>query len=120
MSELSLQERLARFLMKNPGTKYAKGDMCDLAREKMGVTAETVGRRLRVLHEATCMFGEASKTSEHERAWELAKGGKFHVEYRDKNHSFYWYELPKTITRRRFVPAPDGRTMMEIIEQVET
>lgn len=100
MSELTLQERLARYLKARPGQRVAKGELEDKARATMGVTGETVGRRLRVLHEATCVHNGATKTGEHISAFKLAEGGKFHVEYGDKNHAFYWYEAPATKTVR--------------------
>jgi hypothetical protein len=88
----TLQERLAKYLKARPGERIAKGLLEDLARQHMGYTAETVGRRLRVLHEATCVAEASTKTSEHDSAFRLAEGGKFLVEHRDKNHCFYWYE----------------------------
>jgi hypothetical protein len=113
MSSTTLQQRLAAYLKQYPGERIAKGHLEDLARKHMGVTAETVGRRLRVLHEATCVIGAATKTSEHESAFKLAEGGRFLVEYRGKNHSFYYYEPPKTKTVREWKMV-DGR-MKEII-----
>lgn len=116
MSELSLQQRLAKYLIARPGERVAKGELEDKARATMGVTAETVGRRLRVLHEATCVTDTASKTSEHESAYKLAEGGKFRVEYRGKNHSFYYYEPPKTKQVREFII--EGAAAREVIKTV--
>lgn len=105
---LTLQERLAAYLKKRPGVRVAKGHLEDLARQTMGVTAETVGRRLRVLHEATCVNDTGRKTSEHVRAVELAEGGKFRVDYSGRNHSFYWYEAPATRVVREVKVGDDG------------
>lgn len=116
MSEFTLQARLARYLMAKPGGLVSKGELEDKARATMGVTAETVGRRLRVLHEATCVNGAASKTSEHESAFKLAEGGQFLVQYGNKNHCFYYYEPPKTKTVRRVVI--EGGVAREIYETV--
>lgn len=98
MSSVTLQQRIARYLKSRPGERVAKGEMEDKARAVMGVTAETVGRRLRVLHEATCVPETAGKTSEHASAYKLAEGGRFMVEHRGKNHAFYYFEPAVTRT----------------------
>lgn len=112
MAKLSLQERLAGFLKKNPGRWYAKGELADLAREKMGVTGESVGRRLRVLAEASDMHPfVAERTSpEHVRAKELQEGGMFLVQIREKKHAWYCYQPPKTQTKW-VVKIVDGRAV---------
>lgn len=108
MSTATLQERLARYLKARPGQRVAKGELEDKARATMGVTAETVGRRLRVLHEATNVRGAATKSREHEGAFELAEGGRFLVEYGGKNHAFYSYQPPATRQVREVVVGDDG------------
>ncbi len=97
MAELSLQERLVRYLKARPGQWTAKGTIADLARDKMGVTGESVGRRLRILHEASGMSALiASRTSpEHVRALELLEGGAVLVDHREKNHAHYCYQPPE-------------------------
>lgn len=112
MAKLSLQERLVRYLRKNPYKKFAKGELCDLARDKMGVTGETVGRRLRVLAEVKGMNPLlASRTSqEHVKALELLDGGTIEVEHRDKNHCWYWY-VPPLQKKVRKVKIVDGRAV---------
>jgi hypothetical protein len=116
----TLQERLAAYLMSRPNQKIAKGHLCDLARAKMGVTGETVGRRLRAFAEASDLTDEEceDKGIEHVQAKELMQGGQIKVEHRDKNHGWYWYEPPKTKTVRRIVI--DGGVAREIIETINT
>jgi hypothetical protein len=108
----TLQARLAAYLKKRPGVKVAKGELEDKARALMGVTAETVGRRLRVLHEASCVTETVGKTSEHMAAFKLAEGGRFMVEHRAKNHAFYWYEPPASRVVREVVV--DGGVAREV------
>lgn len=98
MADLSLQERLIRYLKAQPHKRIAKGTLCDLAREKMGVTGESVGRRLRVFHEASHMTMEECEERgiEHKQAKELLEGGTLEVEYREQNHAFYYYVPPAT------------------------
>lgn len=105
MTELSLQERLVRYLSKHPNEWIAKGKLADLAREKMGVTGESVGRRCRVLAEVKDMSPLlASRTSpEHVRALELLQGATVEVEHREKNHAWYRYAPTTTRTERRVV-----------------
>jgi hypothetical protein len=62
---MSLKERLARYLRNNHGW-IAKGELCDLARDRTGATGEHTGRRLR----------------------ELAEEGILEVQLR-KGHAFY-------------------------------
>jgi len=62
---MSIKERLARYLRNNHGW-IAKGELCDLARDKTGATGEHTGRRLR----------------------ELTEEGILEVQYR-KGHAFY-------------------------------
>lgn len=120
MSQLSTQERVAAFLKKNPGTWFAKGYIADLARAKTGASPENVGRRLRVLAEASDMHPfVAERTSpEHVRAKELQEGGKFLVQRREKNHAWYCYQPPTTKEVREWVMV-DGR-MKEIIKTINT
>lgn len=117
---LSLQERLVRFLSAHPGTWYAKGEIARMAHEKMGVTGESVGRRLRVLAEVNGMHPLiASRTSpEHERALELLDGGVVEVEYREKKHAWYRY-MPPATRQVREVVIEDG-VAKEIIRTIET
>ncbi|MGX7894420.1 hypothetical protein [Tsuneonella sp. HG222] len=114
----TLQERLASYLIKRPYQWVAKGFIEDLARETMGVTAETVGRRLRVLHEVCGTLPPDRPTSEHETAIKLLQGGKIEVEYRGKNHAHYRYVPPKSREVRR-VEIREGRAV-EIIEHLTT
>jgi hypothetical protein len=120
MTELSLQERLVKYFANHPGEWIAKGKLADLAREKMGVTGESVGRRLRVLAEVKGMSPLlASRTSpEHVRALELLQGGTVEVEHREKNHAWYRYNPPATRQVRRVVI--EGGVAREIIETVST
>lgn len=105
MTELSLQERLVKYFANHPGEWIAKGKLADKAREKMGVTGESVGRRLRVLAEVTGMSPLlAARTSpEHVRAIELLQGAVVEVEHREKNHAWYRYMGAKTRVERRMV-----------------
>jgi hypothetical protein len=116
MAELTLQQRLAAYLKKRPNQLVAKGTLEDKARAIMGVTAETVGRRLRVLHEATCIEETTRKTPEHVSAWKLAEGGRFEVEHIG-NHSHYVYRPPRQRQVRRVVV--EGGIAREIIETIE-
>ena len=96
-SDLSLQERLVRYFEKRPNEPIAKGFLCDLAREKMGVLGETVGRRLRVLEEVSSGEPEdATKTEEHIAADRLLMGGKVTVSYDAKGNAEYTYTPPST------------------------
>lgn len=116
--DLSVQERIARYLKNRPHEKIAKGTIADIAREKMGVTGETVGRRLRVLHEASTMTIEECPTDEHIKALELLEGGTLEVEYREKQHTWYWYVPPTTkrVRKVRFI----GGLVQEYWETVTT
>lgn len=118
MEDLSVQERIARYLKNRPHQKIAKGEIADIAREKMGVTGETVGRRLRVLHEASSMTIDECPTDEHIKALSLLEGGIVDVEYREKQHAWYWYEPPKVrkVRKVRIV----GMTAYEYYETVTT
>lgn len=119
MSEPSCQFRLARYLKKHPFEKIAKGTLEDLARITMKTRGETVGRRLRILHEATSgKEGAERKSLEHIEAFKLAEGGKFCVEYGDKNASWYWYEPPATRQVRR-MEVVDG-VAKEVYETITT
>jgi hypothetical protein len=120
MNELSLQERLVKYFTNHPGEWVAKGKLADLAREKMGVTGESVGRRLRVLAEVKDMHPLiASRTSpEHVRALELLQGGTVEVERREKNHAWYRYNPPATRQVRRVVI--EGGVAREVYETVST
>jgi hypothetical protein len=69
---MSLQKRLARFLMARPGVKIAKGELCDLACScEQKYTGENTGRRLRYFE--TCY-------------------GRIKVEYGKKHAALYWFE----------------------------
>ncbi len=117
---LSLQERLVRYLKAHPGEWYAKGELARMAHEKMGVTGESVGRRLRVLAEVNGMHPLiASRTSpEHEKALELLDGGVVEVTRREKNHCWYRYVPPATRTVREVVV--EGGVAREVIKTVST
>jgi hypothetical protein len=120
MSDLSLQERLIRYFKARPRVRVAKGALCDLARQSMGVTGESVGRRLRVFHEASQLTMDecAEKGVEHEQAKELLEGGMLEVEYGAKHHCTYYYVSPATRQVREW-KLVDGR-MKEIIKTVST
>lgn len=119
MSEPSCQFRLARYLKARPFEKVAKGTLEDLARITMKTRGETVGRRLRILHEATSgKEGAERKSLEHIEAFKLAEGGRFCVENRELNHAWYWYEPPALRQVREWVMV-DGR-MKEVIKTVST
>ena len=120
MTELSLQERLVKYLANHPGEWIAKGTIADKAREKMGVTGESVGRRLRVLAEVTGMSSLlAARTSpEHVRAIELLQGATVEVEHREKNHAWYRYVGAKTRTERTVVM--EGGVVREVYTTVST
>lgn len=119
MSHTSLQERLVRYFEKRPGEKIAKAAIADLARDKMGVTGETVGRRLRVLVEASTMSAiVAERTSpEHVMARKLLAGSALMVEYREKRHSWYWLVPAGGVQTRREVVVVDG-VAREIIRTI--
>jgi hypothetical protein len=121
MSDLSLQERLVRYFQNHPHQPIAKGKLCDLAREKMGVTGETVGRRLRVLAEVSDPESpdDLTKTEEHEAAVKLLNGGKVTVQHDGPhNHGFYTYTPPATqrVRRVRF----EGDRAIEYYEHINT
>jgi plasmid stabilization system protein ParE len=111
----TLQERLVRYLAKNPTVEFPKATLCDLAREKMGVTGESVGRRLRVLVEVSDWPHSLTDTPEHTRARELLQGGKVRRKLVNGN-AVYWYEPPASKTVRRVVI--EGGVAKEIIETV--
>lgn len=116
MSHTSLQERLVRFFEKRPGEKIAKATIADLAREKMGVTGETVGRRLRVLHEVSQWPHTLSDTPEHTRARELLAGAKIEREI-VAGHAHYTYRPGGERVVRRVVV--EGGVAREIIETIK-
>jgi len=122
MADLSLQERLVRYFQNHPHQPIAKGTLCDLAREKMGVTGETVGRRLRVLAEVSTPENpeDLTKTDEHETAVKLLDGGKVTVTYDGRHtHAFYTYTPPAQRQVRR-VRIENGRAVeyYELISNV--
>lgn len=119
MTELSLQERLIKYLASHPNEWTAKGKLADLARAKMGVTGESVGWRLRVLAEVTGMSPlMASRTSpEHVRALELLRGATVEVEHREKNHAWYRYMQPSVRTERRVVV--EGGVAREVYQVIK-
>lgn len=110
-----LQKRLVEYLRKYPNRRFAKGYLADLARAKMGVTGETVGRRLRVLAEVSQWGYRPTDTPEHRTAHELLGDDKIMVE-QIGGHSHYWYEPSKKKTVRR-VQIIDG-VAHEIYEEV--
>lgn len=121
MTELSLQERLVKYLASHPSEWIAKGKLADLAREKMGVTGESVGRRLRVLAEVTGMSPllVARTTPEHVRALELLQGATVEVEHREKNHAWYRFVGPKRrVERRMVVEGGVAREVYQVIQNV--
>lgn len=115
MSHASLQARLVRYLAKNPNTRIAKATIADLAREKMGVTGETVGRRLRVLVEVSQWPHALSDTPEHTRARELLAGAKVERELVN-GHAHYTYRPGGEKMVRRVVV--EGGVAREIVEKV--
>lgn len=115
MSHASLQERLVRYLAKNPDRQIAKATIADLAREKMGVTGETVGRRLRVLVEVSTWPHTLTDTPEHTKARELLAGAKIEREL-IKGHAHYTYRPTATKTVRRVVV--ENGIAKEIVETI--
>jgi hypothetical protein len=113
----SLQERLVAYLKARPNQRIAKAAICDLAREKMGVTGETVGRRLRVLAEVSQWGYRPIDTPEHRTGHELLEGGKVNVIKVD-GHAHYWYE-PAATHRERRVRIVDG-VAQEYYETITT
>lgn len=111
----SLQERLSHYLIARPHQKIAKGFLADMARAKMGVTGETVGRRLRILAEVTDMHPASAPTPEHRRAIELLAGGRVEVEHRGKQHCWYWYVPPAAGADRAGVWG-EGREVIGLIQ----
>lgn len=111
----SLQSRLVKYLEKNPGTRIAKAKIADLAREKMGVTGETVGRRLRVLVEVSQWPHALSDTPEHTRARELLGDAKLERELVG-GHCHYIYQPSAQQTVRRVVI--ENGVAREIVETV--
>jgi hypothetical protein len=81
----------------------------------MGVTGETVGRRLRVLAEVSQWGYRPTDSPEHRTANELLAGGKVTVKQVD-GHSHYTYQPAATKTVRRVV-IEDG-VAREIIEEI--
>jgi len=116
-SQATLQQRLARYLMARPHQKIAKGNLCDLARAKMGVTGESCGRRLRILAEVSQWGYRPTDSPEHRTAHELLEGGKVEVT-QIEGHSHYWYVPPATRQVRRVVV--EGGVAREIIETINT
>jgi hypothetical protein len=121
MADLSLQERLVRYFQNHPHQPIAKGTLCDLAREKMGVTGETVGRRLRVLAEVSNPEtpDDLTKTDEHEQAVKLLDGGKITVTYDGPHtHAYYTYTPPteRKVWKVRF----EGDRAIQYYETIKT
>lgn len=115
MSHASLQARLVRYLAKNPNTRIAKATIADLARERMGVTGEAVGRRMRILCEVSQWPHALSDTPEHTRARELLAGAKIERELIN-GHCHYTYRPTGERTVRRIVV--EGGVAREIVEKV--
>jgi len=113
MSHTSLQERLVKYLAKNPNISIAKATIADLARDKMGVTGETVGRRLRILVEVSQWPHALTDTPEHTRARELLAGAKIERELVN-GHAHYKFCPSGNRTVRRVVL--EGGVAREIIE----
>ena len=105
----TLQQRLVQYFEKNPNRQLAKGDICRRAEDAMGVTGESVGRRLRVLHEVSEWPSTISDTPEHTKARELLGGAKIRRELKD-GHCFYTYEPPASKRVRR-VKIVDGKAV---------
>ncbi len=114
----SLQERLVIYLKARPNEKVAKGKLEELAKQKMGVIGETVGRRLRVLAEASEMSKSLAEytSSEHKRAKELLGDNKIMVEHRNKNHCWYWYQPVGPQIERRVII--ENGVAKEVYEEV--
>ena len=115
MSHTSLQERLVRYLEKRPGERIPKATIADLAREKMGVTGESCGRRLRILVEVSDWPHTLSDTPEHTRARELLGGSKLERELIN-GHAHYTYRPGGEKTVRRVVV--ENGIAKEIVETV--
>lgn len=105
----TLQQRLVQFFEKNPGVQFAKADICRKAEQAMGVTGESVGRRLRVLHEVSEWPHTLSDTPEHTSARELLGGAKIERELINGN-AHYTYTPPATKRIRR-IKFEDGRAI---------
>lgn len=91
--QISLKERLLRYLQARPNTFVASGDLQRLTVEKTTYTAQNAGRRLR----------------------ELAEDSIIEVEYR-KGHAYYVYRPPRQRQVRRVVV--EGGVAREIIETI--
>jgi hypothetical protein len=92
---MSLQKRLAKYLMVRPGVKIPKGQLCDLARScEQKYTGENTGRRLRYLETAYDVKGTPMEEQEHIQARALLMGGRIKVEYGKKHAALYWFEPP--------------------------
>lgn len=63
---MPLRERLINYFRNNHGW-IAKGQICDLAREKTGATGENTGRRLRELVEDNVLEVQIRKRHAHYR-----------------------------------------------------
>ncbi len=90
---MSLQKRLAKYLMARPGEKIAKGFLCDQARAcEEKYTGENTGRRLRYLETCFDVKGTPLEEPEHAHARALLGSGRILVEYGKKHAAWYWYE----------------------------
>lgn len=112
----NLQKRLVQYLQKHPNQRFAKGYLCDLARAKMGVTGESVGRRLRVLAEVSEWGYRPTDTPEHRTAHELLNGDKVKVE-RIGGYAHYTLTPSPTKTVRKVV-IEDG-VAREVYEKIK-
>ena len=96
--------------------RFAKDYLITLATAKMKVSAESVGRRLRVLAEVSQWGYRPNVDSpEHESGHKLLAGGKLHAE-RINGYTHYTYQPPATKQVRRVVV--EGGVAKEIIETV--
>jgi hypothetical protein len=72
MTDISLRDRLARYLRNNHGW-IAKGQICDVARQATGATGEHTGRRLRELVEEGILEVQYRKNHAHYRIKQTAE-----------------------------------------------
>lgn len=114
----TLQARLVSYLQNNPHQRFAKDYLINLATSKMKVSAESVGRRLRVLAEVSKWGYRVNVDSpEHESGHKLLAGGKLNAE-RINGYTHYTYQPPATRQVRRVVV--EGGVAREVYETVNT
>lgn len=117
MSKRTLQERIVSYLERNANRRIAKGDICRVAEQAMGVTGESVGRRLRVLYEVSEWPHTLNDTIEHTKARELLGGAKIKRDLIE-GHAHYTY-IPPESKRVRRVKIENG-VVIEYWEMIKT